>query len=1428
MDLAIFDDAKVSRGVQMLDGTATIISAEGKVSKRSKAELLPRKEPDVIPAGLEIGRRLLVVVKPEVAKDEEQDSDSDSDCSSPGDGKPKSNHPGLQPKVRVVDHGGAQKEAIRRFFEAQVLLRSYEEQLEKKEQTIGKLSEHVELLVNRYEGPMTNAVPDLGIHLPSRGAAAEEGVGSAATGGVAAAEGAGDGEAVLEPKFGKMPGWIQRDELSRTLAGDHCTQLMNMFLVEGEGIKAHKVQEVLMRCGADFAIRWGASPDNALRKQLQKAEAKCIRIQKDALTETSMLRQHVKRLEEQYKELQTRVRQYFQDPTKDVQRRKSVAPGGHPGGGGGSLGRTTSTSGIAGKSGGGRAGGGLTSLSPALVQRRHKRRNAVVSTQPPAAMSKAAKDAIARAVESGKSVLEAAKAAAEAVRAAGGLSQEVSRAVAQAAAEIAKKLGQPATDAVKQAAEAAKAAGASQAELNLSVIAAAAEMAKAQGLSESEAARAAADAIKSVGGSPQDIEEVTEAVQDILAPDDDGPVPSSPPRGGAVPPDLNLGMDDLSGLKPQQGNVPLWEDDTLALAIGEEEIKAIDNELFEPLNSWDPDTRELLIDCVNEKVRRILAMDPKSYEGLPPFGLRLGNDEGGGKDTVLKELQSQVFMLKEKVEELQQENDGLRDELGRAGNRDDRPRRPPPMQAPSAASLKRDKEPEEAAIPASTASRRERSKDFDWNEFAGGSDDEKKPSEDMVPVTQVQKMIKNAVQPVKDQLADVERKLYDAEKEAKAAQDALAKAQADGEPQQKRKASKEAPTPTASPTADRRCKSCGADLACPSCHGDQFGAGGVKRRGPKGEPVEKEEKAGKPKKAKADDDGGGGKKKGGGRAGRVDDDGDEPVEAPREDGSPSAGGDDGQPEAVKDEDLSGLDLEEQVRQLTKKIANTRNTVMSYEKILFKVCSQINRTLSLKPTQAGMVKVQDLLGKLGMGKEDEPEKFVQALNGFEQWASVVIQAVKDLASSDKLAETVAATSAIAAPPPTQPQAEVRPRGGFAPPPQPVAAEKPQAAAPVAEAPAGDSAAEKALTKEVLALTETVAAQQNEISKLLLLVDEMRDRMEKIQDMAGTLGGDATKSVQSIMERVGLKEMMQASSPPKLKGVFQRLYQDAVQRIQRLGLIQERMIMANHAYSTVIDAMSDGSELDPSQVLNSSPDLQRLNKTAGAALQGMWYHTDFLFRHACDYAMRQGVEACQSVPPTQTASMLEDGEQLILNDSPDAAAGRRPDRLPGRRGDRPPKKHLPGAVGHGNDAKAFWHPMPGGISGARSPRSLRKQSLQDATHTSFTAYVAAVKDARGELRHDEWPNCPRARPASGDRRQKDSALVRDGGKLDSMLGMPGKGKGFASSQSLPALPKVSPSRSQLWQASDAATTAGFDSAPASSPPLSKTSAFDMRRS
>merc|ERR1712151_1015107 len=106
----------------------------------------------------------------------------------------------------------------------------------------------------------------------------------------------------------------------------------------------------------------------------------------------------------------------------------------------------------------------------------------------------------------------------------------------------------------------------------------------------------------------------------------------------------------------------------------------------------------------------------------------------------------------------------------------------------------------------------------------------------------------------------------------------------------------------------------------------------------------------------------------------------------------------------------------------------------------------------------------------------------------------------------------------------------------------------------------------------------------------------------------------------------------------------------------------------------------------------------------------------------------------------------------------------DRLPGRRGDRPFKQFV-------GDARS------------NSPRTLRKAQLHDPEPTSFTAYVAGIREARNDLKPDEWPRLesyPAGKFSIG--KQLGGMPLAASGTMKSKT----PEKRISGSQSLPALP------------------------------------------
>merc|ERR1719281_2424982 len=106
----------------------------------------------------------------------------------------------------------------------------------------------------------------------------------------------------------------------------------------------------------------------------------------------------------------------------------------------------------------------------------------------------------------------------------------------------------------------------------------------------------------------------------------------------------------------------LEDDDNIPYNMDKDALEQMDNEIFEPLNSFDPDMREMMIDAVNEKVRRILYLDPENFKGGKlPFGLR--PDGAGAGQEELYRLEALIAQLRDELENVKLERDDLINKL---------------------------------------------------------------------------------------------------------------------------------------------------------------------------------------------------------------------------------------------------------------------------------------------------------------------------------------------------------------------------------------------------------------------------------------------------------------------------------------------------------------------------------------------------------------------------------------------------------------------------------------------------------------------------------------------------------------------------------------------------------------------------------------------
>ncbi|CAE7508265.1 eryA [Symbiodinium microadriaticum] len=262
--------------------------------------------------GLDLGRRLLVVLKSTSKPSEKAQA------------------------IRVVDHGEQQKEALRRLYDAQVLLQSYEDQLHAKDEQLYKIQVCVKKAIRESSADYLrepDLIESLGFseeELHAEGIATEQ----KPTGKMArfeamldqsfenqkweekqdrerrAKDRQADGSSlpVLDPQsdmqWFKVPYWIKADEETREMVQKIKQHFMDEMNAKGH-FDHNAFLEHLWQCGFQVAQHWAGSPNEELVKQVEAAEKKARSVQREALQETSMLRQHIKRVERKYKELQS-------------------------------------------------------------------------------------------------------------------------------------------------------------------------------------------------------------------------------------------------------------------------------------------------------------------------------------------------------------------------------------------------------------------------------------------------------------------------------------------------------------------------------------------------------------------------------------------------------------------------------------------------------------------------------------------------------------------------------------------------------------------------------------------------------------------------------------------------------------------------------------------------------------------------------------------------------------------------------------------------------------------------------------------------------------------------------------------------------------------------------------------------------------------
>lgn len=457
----------------------------------------------------------------------------------------------------------------------------------------------------------------------------------------------------------------------------------------------------------------------------------------------------------------------------------------------------------------------------------------------------------------------------------------------------------------------------------------------------------------------------------------------------------------------------------------------------------------------------------------------------------------------------------------------------------------------------------------------------------------------------------------------------------------------------------------------------------------------------------------------------------------------------------------------EAKELVPRIAGA---LVSTQENLHRALKRFAFILQIEKKSKAQADVEKVVGPKGAGDKDKVLDLVKAVGLYGRWVDELIEASQSFGEKEPT------------PPPTPP---------------------PEVQEQIVVVPGG---VDEATLREMLRLKQQQKGFQDEISRLLLVIDELRKRIDAIKTVAASQGPEVAKAVDSVVEEAGLKDIMEPGETTfggggtgfgarpqrhaeviRLKGVFERLYQDSIQRIQRLGLIRERMVLANRAYSAVVDAMVDNRPAD-----DSIPDLSRLNATTSAALRGMWYHTEYLFRHACEYAMGQGIEASllKGNRPSLGDIMDDDNDDPLaegreaLRDQSTTRQVRRPARLGG---DRPLARRTerPGVA-----TGQRGHPLGGQHSSAQAAWSLKRVQTaapdfaKDSVTTSFATYMSAMKDASST---DGWVSDDRQAATRLRGARPPGLVASEGEKLDVLLATKNGMKIACKSESLPVLPK-----------------------------------------
>jgi len=286
---------------------------------------------------------------------------------------------------------------------------------------------------------------------------------------------------------------------------------------------------------------------------------------------------------------------------------------------------------------------------------------------------------------------------------------------------------------------------------------------------------------------------------------------------------------------------------------------------------------------------------------------------------------------------------------------------------------------------------------------------------------------------------------------------------------------------------------------------------------------------------------------------------------------------------------------------------------------------------------------------------------------------------------------------------------------------------------------------------------------------------------MQGLLVSKGGDVAKELEQALKEVGLKDLVDAKTGRPLKNVYERLYQDAVQRMQRLALILEQKVEANKLY---LASLSSTKRIKGTASQVPAPDLEKLTDAALVAIQGMWYHYDIMFRRVCEESQAQSIRDAAADNYKMALSDIfgtscedfefeEDLGSLRVPKVADDGTVRSSSAC------GPPRpfaerriSNTAGAVSPG-----------GGIAFAAQPqkgRLRRPLELPDKEKGDFKAYMARMQESGQPFPQPSTQLHAHRRPKSD---------VPAAARPDSVtsLTMSGKRNGLMPSLSLPALPK-----------------------------------------